>query len=163
MALLTLPQFMRVESVSMSIRRVAPVSILRPGIQVRWRSELSPVSTTASAVCARTVCFPPSLFTAKERDAESGSLSRLCLGDRQTGPPFLRIRIKKKITHPAVPAPRQSHLPRFANISSYSHSNKNLSNPDWRMMLCRVPRRSGSCSGTGTVIVVPSIRNCIMR
>ena len=47
--------------------------------------------------------------------------------------------------------------------TDYSYSNSDLSRPDWRMMLWRVPRMRGSWSGTGTVMVVPSVRNCMIR
>jgi len=38
---------------------VAQVSILRPGIQVRWRAELSSTSTMSSTACASSTSFRP--------------------------------------------------------------------------------------------------------
>ena len=47
--------------------------------------------------------------------------------------------------------------------TGYSYSNSDLSRPDWRIMLWRVPRMRGLWSGTGTVMVVPSVCNCMIR
>ena len=52
---------------------------------------------------------------------------------------------------------------RDSQDTGYSYSNSDLSRPDWRMMLWRVPRIRGSWSGTGTVMVVPSVCNCMIR
>ena len=38
---------------------MAQVSILRPGIQVRWRAELSSTSTMSSTACASSTSFRP--------------------------------------------------------------------------------------------------------
>ncbi len=45
----------------------------------------------------------------------------------------------------------------------YSASNNVFARLDWRMMLWRVPRLRELWSGTGTVTVVPSFCNCIIR
>lgn len=46
---------------------------------------------------------------------------------------------------------------------AYSLSNSDLTRPDCRMMLCRVPRLSSSWSGTGTVTVVSSVLSCMIE
>ncbi len=47
------------------------------------------------------------------------------------------------------------------SIETYSKTARG--NPDCRIMLDNVPARTGLCIGTGTVIVVPSVRFCMMR
>ena len=46
-------------------------------------------------------------------------------------------------------------------LPDQSLSKRLLASPDCRMMLSNVPRVTGSCRGTGTVIVVPSMRFCM--
>jgi hypothetical protein len=48
-------------------------------------------------------------------------------------------------------------------IAYRSLSNNDLGSSDCRTMLCKVPRRTGSCNGTGTVIVVSDSRFCMIR
>ena len=74
-----------------------------------------------------------------------------------------RCRASRLCLTPRSPSAKDLGHPALAKDAVYSFSKKDLARPDWRMMLWRVPRLSGSWIGTGTVTVVPSVLSCIMR
>ena len=77
----------------------------------------------------------------------------------------ISLRMELRSFHAMIEAYKQVQAAPWASASAvgYSFSNSDLARPDWRMTLWSVPRLRVSCIGTGTVTVVPSVCNCMIR